>query len=175
MSDTQAVSLLQLLTSSKAWQFYLFVGLLILFFSFLASRRIFSIQTKLFQLGKSTEDLERFIISKQLEYGHQACTSMYTKILRMGDDLNTWHIRCVLEYCYDEIVNWISFNHLTLDEDYVDSKASSLRALVRSNVERDVFFTDEFNQVVDSFTKEVLTELIRIRRTIKKGGRCADL
>lgn len=113
------------------------------------------------------DERERNIIQKQKEYAHAACTSMLNTILKMDDNLDTWRTKCVLEYVYDEIIDWITFNHITATDDYVNVKASCLRVIVRSNVDKDMFFTDEFNSVIDTFTKNMITELIRIRKIYK--------
>ena len=96
---------------------------------------------------------------------------MLNTILRMDTTLDTWRTKCILEYVYDEVLDWITFNHITADNDYVEVKAASLRAIVRSNVEKDIFFTDEFNRVIDTFTRNTITELIRIRKVVQEQRR----
>lgn len=154
------------LTSANAWQVLVTAVIIVVAAVLCVRAGIISINTKHVTIG--ADERERDTIRRQKEYAHSACTSMLNTILKMDSNLDVWRVKCVLEYVYDEIIDWITFNHITTDSEYVAVKSASLRAIVRSNVDKDIFFTDEFNQVIDSFARNMITELIRIRKI--QGG-----
>lgn len=154
------------LTGGNAWQVLVTMLLVVIVAVFCIRAGIISVHTNHVNIGG--DEHERDIILRQKEYAHSACTSMLNTILKMDSNLDVWRTKCVLEYVYDEIIDWITFNHITTDPEYVAVKSASLRAIIRSNVDKDIFFTDDFNQVIDTFTKNMITELIRIRKV--RGG-----
>ncbi len=159
-----------ILTSQYTYQVLIVLTLIVCTISILLKAGLITVRTKHVQIGDAREE-EHTIMHKQKEYAHATCTAMLNTILSMDSTLDTWRTKCVLEYVYDEILDWITFNHITTDNDYVAVKAASLRAIVRSNVEKDIFFTDEFNHVIDTFTRNTITELIRIRKVVQEQRR----
>ena len=159
-----------ILTSKSAIPVMVLLVILVIVAVILLKTGIVSIKTSHVTIGTAREE-EHTIMHKQKEYAHAACTAMLNTILRMDATLDTWRTKCILEYVYDEVLDWITFNHITTDNDYVEVKAASLRAIVRSNVEKDIFFTDEFNHVIDTFTRNTITELIRIRKVAQEQRR----
>lgn len=107
-------------------------------------------------------DKERNIIRQQIEYTHTYLTSLENE-LEVGHEVNKWRVKYVIERVYDEIVDWISFNHITDKGDYIQIKQEKVWCLVQSLVYRPEFQSDEFRVRCDEVISHIIMHLIKIR------------
>ena len=75
--------------------------------------------------------------------------------------------RYILELCANEIVNWISFNHINPDSAYVSIKQEKMKSIIRSMDVDPTFTSKEFEKQVDKWVEEIINKLVEIREVYK--------
>ena len=70
----------------------------------------------------------------------------------------------ILEKVYDKVIEWITLNHINSSNTYVEIKQSEIKCLVYSLVVSEKFKTPEFEQRMNGWVKEVILNLITIRK-----------
>lgn len=147
------------LTSSNAIPVLIVCGAAIVVLSILGKYGLLNIHTKNFTLGVS--DKERQIIRNQLEFAESFCMSF--KIPKV-EGYNEYIGKYILERMYDEVVKWISFNHITDDDVYVHIKQEKVFNLIQTLAQREEYKSDEFKELVDKGVETLIKELIKIRK-----------
>ena len=71
----------------------------------------------------------------------------------------------ILEKVYDKIVEWITYNHITENSAYIEIKQSEVCSVVYNFDDlSDEYKTPEFKTRMENWTKEVILNLIKIRK-----------
>ena len=120
---------------------------------------------------------ERKIVQEQSDFAHAYLMGLVGKITDACPDKTLmhdgWMTKCILEYAYDEFVNWIHYNHISSDEAYVSVKQAKICSLIYAQPVRPEFKTPEFQERMKNWVKEIIVELVRIRKAyteeMKKG------
>lgn len=107
-------------------------------------------------------DKERNIIRQQIEYAHTYLTSLENE-LEVSKSVDKWRVKYVIERVYDEVVDWISFNHITDKGDYIQIKQDKVWYLVQSFVYKPEFQSTEFRLYCDEAIRHIIVHLIKIR------------
>lgn len=146
--------------------------LLIAVLSVLVKLGIIKVKTKHVHIGgDDTADayLERTIIREQCDFTHTYLMGLIGKVQQVTPDLlyDGYFVKYILEVVYDEIVKWITFNHITNDEAYVTSKQAKVCALVYSMNVRPEFKTPEFQERMKQWVREIIEGLVRTRSVYK--------
>ena len=81
------------------------------------------------KLGQS--ELERTIIRQQSEWAKLYCDSMEPR-LPHPEGYDIWKSKYILECVYDEILTWITYNHITTNDSYIEIKQNKLIFLITS-------------------------------------------
>lgn len=140
--------------------------ILVVIISVLSRRGILSINTKGLTLGADIR--ERDIIRQQVDWVHSYVTGLYSTIQPMTDNrYNGYFTRFILELCYSEIVDWITFNHIKLDSDYISIKQTRIRAIVYGFDIDPCFKTPKFEKQIDAWVEEVIKKIATIREVYK--------
>ena len=155
------------LTSANASMVMASLLILIVIISVLSRRGILSINTKGLTLGADVQ--ERDIIRQQIEWAHTYVAGLYSSIQPLTDNrFNGYFTRFILEEVFSEVVNWISFNHIKLDSDYVSVKQAVVKYIVYSHDIDAVFRTKKFEQQIDAWTEELIRKLVKIREVYNR-------
>lgn len=109
---------------------------------------------------------ERNIIRQQIEYAHNYLSALETE-LEYGKDVNKWRVKYVIERVYDEVVDWISFNHITDRGDYISIKQDKVWYLVQTLVYKPEFQSEEFRLYCNEAIEHIILHLIKIRTLYK--------
>ncbi|MBP5422623.1 MAG: hypothetical protein J6Y78_09300 [Paludibacteraceae bacterium] len=117
-----------------------------------------------------TDEAERNIIRRQVEWTHLYIMSLRAKIDCDESRYGGYLTKYILERCFDKIVEWITFNHISKNSAYVDIKQEEICALVYGLGVADQFKTPEFRERMCKWTKEVIEHLITIREVYQKEG-----
>lgn len=162
------------LTSPGAWQVLLTIIVIVLMIIIMAKAGLLKIHTKVVSLGESYDEGKRVnqrVIRRQIEYAEAFCTNLLADIEQMFPEQNYggWKTHCILEMVYDEIVKWISFNHITYDDVYINNKVTVIRALVMRNNPVDMFKTPEFEAKIAEWVKIMVKQLVAIREDTYKA------
>lgn len=156
------------LTSPTSWQVLLTLVVVILMLIIMTKAGMLRIRTRYVSLGESYDEgkkINQRVIRRQIEYAEAFCTNLLADIERMSPELafGGWKVRCVLEMVYDEIIKWISFNHITDDPVYINNKVAVIRALVMKNDPIEMFKTTEFETKIREWVNVMVKQLVAIR------------
>lgn len=159
----------KILTNSNALLVLVFLVIFFMLFVLLARTGLIQIKTSSFRMGADTR--ERDIIRQQTEWAHVYCAGLkgqvddYCKNIEGYDPFVTMYI---LERMYTEVVEWITYNHINLDSDYISIKQDKVKALLSAiTVMPDVFGSRKFLTMVDNWTDEIIHKLVLIREVYK--------
>jgi len=138
----------------------LFVTALVVIFTILAKNHLISFRGKHFKIGY--DDRTREIIRRQLEYASNA-VQRFEALLPRTERYNQYRAKYVSEKCFDEIVTWISVNHLSDDDFYVQNKQMIIWNIIHGIEQKDIYKTEEFQKTVNEVVKDIISRLIQIR------------
>lgn len=154
-----------ILTSGNAVFILVTILLLVVVLAILGKKGLFSFDLKGIKMGSSEN--ERTIIRQQSEWAKLYCDSMEPR-LPHPEGYDIWRSKYILECVYDEIMTWITYNHITLNESYVEIKQNKLVFLINSLAIKEDFHSDEFNDFVKKETKFIISKLVQIRELYSK-------
>ena len=125
------------------------------------------IKTKSMQLGKADiEENERKIMRQQMSFLHVSAEGV---ISQLPKDLDMWRAKYVMAKVCDVLEEAILYNHIQRgDEKYINIKQQLVYNAVLKRTEKDYFKTQEFKDLCDKFTRDMLTEFINIREIYSK-------
>ena len=127
----------------------------------LIKKGLISVNTKAVKVG--TSESERAIIRQQIEWVHLHCDSL-EKSLPHPQNYDIWRGKYILERMYDEIVDWITFNHICTSEGYISIKQERIWATIQSLVRKNEFSTPEFKEFIYNYTEYIIRRLVHIRQ-----------
>lgn len=126
---------------------------------------IISLNTTHLSIGNDTK--ERDIIRQQVEWSYAFIMGLESQIKVDTSKYNGYFTKYILEKVYDEVVNWITFNHINIESEYVSIKKEKLASIVYSLNVRDEFKTPEFRKQMDEWTETLIYRLVQIRKLYK--------
>lgn len=155
-------------TSPSGWQVLLTIVVIILMIIFMAKAGVLKVHTRFVSVGESYDagkKINQIVVRRQIEFAEAFCTNLLADIYQLYPEqaYGGWKTRCILEQVYDEIVRWISFNHITNDDIYINNKVIIIRALVMKNEPADYFKTKEFEEKISGWVVTVVKQLVTIR------------
>lgn len=153
------------LTSENATS--IFVTFIILAIVFFIAVKFGWVKVKTSCLSIGDDERERNIIRQQVEWAHIFITSLSGKITADNSKFNGYFTKYILECVFDEVVDWITFNHLNTSSAYIQIKQDKICALVYSMNVREEFKSPEFHRRMCAWTKEVIEKLVQIREVYK--------
>ena len=159
----------QVMTNSNALMVLIFMIIFFLLIVGFAHAGLLQIHTSTVRMGADTR--ERDIIRQQAEWAHVYCMGLKGQIDEMCknvEEYNPFVTMYILERMYTEVVEWITYNHINLDSDYIGIKQDNVRALLSSmTVMPEVFASQRFLKKVDEWTDETIHKLVMIREVYK--------
>jgi hypothetical protein len=157
--------IIEILTAPNSIFFLIFLLVVIIFLAVLGKKGILMFDIKGIKLGYSEQ--ERTIIRQQSEWAKLYCDSMEPR-LPHPEGYDVWRSKYILECVYDEIMTWITYNHITMNESYVEIKQNKLVFLINSLTIKDEYHSEEFNDMVRKETKFIISKLVQIRELYSK-------
>jgi uncharacterized membrane protein (Fun14 family) len=155
-----------ILTDGNALLVLIFVSMFVLILIFLVAAGMVRIDTGAFKMG--ADHKERDIIRQQIEWSHSYIIGLKSQINTDESRYNGYLILFVLEAAYDEVINWITFNHINLESDYISIKQEKIKSMLHSIKEvKPEFKTKEFDRKVDKWVEELIRKLVLIRKVYK--------
>lgn len=155
----------RILTNSNALLALVFLLIFFILFVLLARTGLIQIHTNSFRMGADLR--ERDIIRQQIEWSHTYVMGLEHDIKANNNRYGGYFTKYILEAVYDEIVSWITFNHINLHSDYVSIKQAKVKAIVYSMPVDKQYRTKEFEKKIDKWTEEVIKKLVMIREVYK--------
>ena len=139
----------------------MFTLIVLLIVILLIKKGLISVNTKAVRVG--TSESERAIIRQQIEWVHLHCDSL-EKSLPHPQNYYIWRGKYILERMYDEIVDWITFNHICTSEGYISIKQERIWATIQSLVRKEEFSSPEFKEFIYKDTEYIIRRLVHIRQ-----------
>lgn len=159
----------KVLTNQNAIPVVMTLLVIFLIMVLLAKKGLIRIATDKFSMGDDYR--ERAIIQQQAEWAHiyiqglKPQVDTYCKDIPQYDPYITMYM---LERLYSEVVEWITYNHINIDSDYISIKQDRIKALVASlTVMPAVFTSAKFFKQIDAWTDEIIRKLVKIREVYK--------
>lgn len=153
----------EILTSSNAWMFFLFLVFVVFILIKMSKIGLISFKGKGLRIGSDEKELT--IVRNQVQWAHLYIMSRKGKLINENSSEFT-KVICenILEKVYDKVIEWITLNHINSSNTYVEIKQSEIKCLVYSLVVSEKFKTPEFEQRMNGWVKEVILNLITIRK-----------
>lgn len=154
-----------ILTSSNASQTIISLIVLVLIVVIMIKSGMIKIKTKHVKIGMSEADKERTIIREQCDWARMYLKGLMKDLLSKEQNAryDGYFIKYIVEVVYDEVVNWIVFNHIEDNDRYIQVKADIMTCMIYSMDIDDSFRTADFNKRIYKSVEEVIKKLINIR------------
>lgn len=152
------------LTSSNAWFIVIFLMIIFIVATILLINGKLIINSKHFKLGSSEK--ERNIIRQQLEWAKYHCEAFEKNVPRV-EQTDSWRVKYILEKIYDEIVDWISFNHIADNPSYIGVKQDKIVYLVHSLTTLEIYHGAEVEKIIRDDVEFIIKRLVEIRQLYK--------
>lgn len=158
-------SITQILTGPNALAVLCVLTIIIIILGILSRCGILKISTNNVKLGSDGE-IERNIIRQQLDYCLLHLNGLEANLPK-PEDYNEYLGKLIVEKVYDEFVNWVTFNHISKAQAYIELKQERIVNIIRQYTIKDEFRTQEFEDMVRKDVKKIIEDLIRIREVYK--------
>ena len=122
---------------------------------------LLSIHTKYVKIGNKVS--EREIIRRQIEVAHDFIMSIEGKLVCDNSKYNGYFTKYILERVYDKVIEWIMFNHITMNQLYIQDKQDTILNLVYAQPISEEFKTPEFKVRVENWVKELVERLVNVK------------
>lgn len=157
------------LTSNNGVTIAILLVIILIIVGISAKAGLFYFKGTKLKIGQRVRQNEREVLQKQLEYAH---TFIESRISLINHDVlryDGYMAKYILEIAYDEVVNWIMFNHMSMDPTYISNKQKIIKHKIYGidGVSTE-FKTTKFRQTIDSWVEELIDELLKIRMLYNK-------
>ena len=122
---------------------------------------LLSINTKYVHLGKNVS--ERELIRRQIECAHDFIMSIEGKLVSDEMKYDEYFTKYILERVYDKVIEWIMFNHITVNQLYIQDKQDTILNLIYALPINSDFKTPEFKTRVENWVKELIERLVNVK------------
>lgn len=154
------------LTSDNGTRVIVALVILVLIASVLARMGLFSIHSAHVKIGNAASDKERTVIRHQVEYIRNSTNGFESQIPK-DEKYDKYRGRFVLERIFDEMLNWIVFNHIEANPTYIKIKQDIIWNIVLTFTEKPEHHTEEFREAVARQTEKTIRALVDIRKEYK--------
>ena len=155
----------KILTNSNALLVLIFLTFFILILIVLTRTGLVEIKTANFRMGADAK--ERDIIRQQVEWAHTFLMGLPVQIEADNSKYGGYFTKYILESVYDEVVNWITFNHINIESDYIGIKQAKIKNLVWSLDVEPQYRTKDFETKIDRWTDDLIHKLVKIREVYR--------
>lgn len=154
----QAIEKILLSDNSTIVLFFLIVIMLLL--AHFSKKGVFKWHTEKLTIGVSEN--ERAIIRQQVEWAELEIESLaFTERFSHVDE---WRTKFILEKLFDEVLQWIIFNHITDSPEYISIKQEKIWNLTQTFVIKDEFKSEEFKDFIYKEVEKIIKRLVFLRR-----------
>lgn len=122
---------------------------------------LLSIRTKHFQIGNNVS--ERELIRRQIECAYDFIMSIEGKLVSDEMKYDEYFTKYILERVYDKVIEWIMFNHITVNQLYIQDKQDTILNLIYALPINSDFKTPEFKTRVENWVKELIERLVNVK------------
>jgi hypothetical protein len=156
----------EVFTSGNGAAIAILITIIVILLVFGAKRGLFSIHTDIISVGEEASETERTIMRHQIDFAKQACGAFENQI-RKTENYNDYLGKYIIELCFDEIINWIAFNHIECTKTYVALKQDTIWNIVQSHTENPAMKSPQFKKQTDAHIRYIIQRLVDIRNEYK--------
>ena len=151
------------LTSGNAISVLIFLAFIVISAMLSSKKGLLAVKTGRLRIGSDEKELT--IVRNQTQWAYLFLMSLKSKLLAMeSPKREDYFVDVVLEKIYDKVVEWITYNHINSSNSYIEIKQSECRCIVYSLPVQEQFKTPEFEARMNSWVKEIILNLINIRK-----------
>lgn len=164
-------AILGILISPNALLVLIFLLIFVLILITLIATGNLKINTKAVYIGNKSEK-ERIIVSQQISQAYLYIMSLENKLITMvpGYDVDhDYRIKFTLEKAFNQVVQWITFNHIEDSIPYIHVKQREMLSVIYALHPTSPFKTPEFNERVMRWVEELIRMLLDIRNVYSKN------
>ncbi len=122
---------------------------------------LLNIHTRHVHIGSNVS--ERELIRRQIECAHDFIMSIEGKLVSDNMKYNEYFTKYILERVYDKVIEWIMFNHITVNQLYIQDKQDTILNLIYALPINSDFKTPEFKVRVENWVKELIERLVNVK------------
>ena len=137
-----------------------FLVIIILLLAHFSNKGVFKWHTEKLTIGASEN--ERAIIRQQVEWAELEIESLAS--MEIFSHVDEWRTKYILEKMFDEILQWIIFNHIKDSPEYISIKQEKIWNMTQTLVVREEFRSDEFKDFIYKEVDKIIKRLIFLRR-----------
>ena len=150
----------KILLSDNSATVLFFLVIIILLLAHFSNKGVFKWHTEKLTIGASEN--ERAIIRQQVEWAELEIESLaFTEIFSHVDE---WRTKYILEKLFDEILQWIIFNHIKDSPEYISIKQEKIWNMTQTLVVREEFRSEEFKDFIYKEVEKIIKRLVFLRR-----------
>lgn len=151
------------LNGNNAIPVLIFAILVFVALGILGKKGIISINKCGVRIGSDEKELT--IVRNQSQWAYWYIMSLKGKLLTLENPRREdFFADYVLERVYDKVVEWITYNHVSSSNSYIEIKQSEVKCIVYSMPIQEEFKTPEFETRMNGWVKEIVLNLIKIRK-----------
>ena len=154
----QAIEKILLSDNSAIVLFFLVIIILLL--AHFSKKGVFKWHTERLTIGASEN--ERAIIRQQVEWAELEIESLAS--MEIFSNVDEWRTKYILEKMFDEILQWIIFNHIKDSPEYISIKQEKIWNMTQTLVVREEFRSDAFKDFIYKEVDKIIKRLIFLRR-----------
>lgn len=153
----------KVLTGNNSTPIIIFLLIFTILFIISVKKRFISINKGGVRIGSDERELT--IVRNQTQWAHLFLLSLKGKLITMEDPIREdYFADLVLEKIYDKVVEWITYNHINDKKTYIEIKQSEVKCIVYALPIQEQYKTPEFETRMNEWTKEIIMNLINIRK-----------
>ena len=150
----------KILLSDNSATVLFFLVIIILLLAHFSNKGVFKWHTEKLTIGASEN--ERAIIRQQVEWAELEIESLASA--EIFSHVDEWRTKYILEKLFDEILQWIIFNHIKDSPEYISIKQEKIWNMTQTLVVREEFRSDEFKDFIYKEVDKIIKRLVFLRR-----------
>lgn len=151
------------LNGNNAIPVLVFAILVFIALGVLGKKGVISINKGGVRIGSDEKELT--IVRNQSQWAYLYIMSLKGKLTTLENPKrDDFFAEYVLERVYDKVVEWITYNHVSANNSYIEIKQSEVKCIVYSMPIQEEFKTPEFEVRMNGWVKEIILNLIKIRK-----------
>ena len=105
-------------------------------------------------------------VRNQSQFAYLYIMAIEGKLNNSGE--SNYYLKWILEKCYDKVVDWITYNHISDTSMYIEIKKEEIKNLIYSLQINEEYKTPEFKQRMEGWVEELILNLLKVRKEYSK-------
>lgn len=156
------------LQSNNGWIIALLIIVVIICAIIGGKHGLVAIKTNKLRIGTDARLIEQTVIRHQIEFAKTAIEGFERDIPKF-EGYDSFRGRYVLEKMFDEVINWIIFNHIERTKTYVSIKQDIIISIIKKHTNNDIYSKPEFIKSAKKDVEYMINKLVDIREEYEKA------